>query len=238
MSDQKLFCSKCEGSHYARGLCVKCYKKALASGEIEKKFNTRPKRDVENNVCSECSATKILLVKGLCRVCYNKAKAKSRYENNVEAMKEKSKAFTRNNPEKAKEIKLNSYHKHKEKRQAQVADYRIANREVLREKSRIKYQENKEYFKYKRLEWTYGLTPEEYDKMVADQDGCCAICKKKPDLLVVDHDHETGKVRQLLCSYCNSILGFIESRGPEVVLAARKYIEEHKENDNEAPRSV
>ena len=89
------------------------------------------------------------------------------------------------------------------------------------------------------LQWeALGFTPEEYDKMVADQDGCCAICKKKPDLLVVDHDHETGKVRQLLCSYCNSILGFIESRGPEVVLAARKYIEEHKENDNEAPRSV
>ena len=43
------------------------------------------------------------------------------------------------------------------------------------------------------------------------QNGVCAICKKSGDgkwkKLCVDHDHKTGKVRQLLCRRCNMILG-------------------------------
>jgi hypothetical protein len=54
----------------------------------------------------------------------------------------------------------------------------------------------------------YGLTEEVYDNMVAAQNNCCAICGDKfiktPH---VDHDHETGKVRGLLCHHCNVSLG-------------------------------
>jgi hypothetical protein len=61
------------------------------------------------------------------------------------------------------------------------------------------------------LRHRYGLTVEEYNQMFADQNGGCAICgthqselKRK---LAVDHDHETGKIRGLLCSHCNAGIG-------------------------------
>lgn len=60
----------------------------------------------------------------------------------------------------------------------------------------------------------YGLTPADYDRMLAEQDGRCATCQRAMNWggkrLCVDHDHATGQVRQLLCSTCNTVIGFIE----------------------------
>lgn len=55
----------------------------------------------------------------------------------------------------------------------------------------------------------YSLTVFEYDLLLANQNGCCAICKKaiESKQLSVDHDHVTGKVRGLLCNNCNLGLG-------------------------------
>ena len=53
------------------------------------------------------------------------------------------------------------------------------------------------------------LTAEQYDAMNADQGGKCAMCRKADPTgmkLAVDHDHETGQVRALLCANCNSAL--------------------------------
>jgi hypothetical protein len=69
----------------------------------------------------------------------------------------------------------------------------------------------------------YGLSPKEYYALVARQGGACAICRKiKP--LCVDHCHLTGEVRGLLCSTCNSALGFWGD-SPIVVRRALKYLE-------------
>jgi hypothetical protein len=60
------------------------------------------------------------------------------------------------------------------------------------------------------LKWSYGITPEDYDKMFAEQNGRCAICgNESTKRLCVDHDHKTGKIRGLLCFDCNKALGFI-----------------------------
>jgi Recombination endonuclease VII len=57
----------------------------------------------------------------------------------------------------------------------------------------------------------YGITPERYIDMLFDQNGRCGMCHQffleSPD---VDHDHETGEVRELLCHKCNTGLGYID----------------------------
>lgn len=61
----------------------------------------------------------------------------------------------------------------------------------------------------------YGLTVEQYEQLVVDQHGACAICgnTEPRGRLVVDHDHSTGVVRGLLCHKCNQALGlFKDSR--------------------------
>lgn len=58
----------------------------------------------------------------------------------------------------------------------------------------------------------YGLTPEDYDALLFDQAGRCAICRRKPThsrRLAVDHDHMTGEARGLLCLWCNREIGYL-----------------------------
>jgi len=58
---------------------------------------------------------------------------------------------------------------------------------------------------------TYNISLEHYNKMWADQNGCCAICgihsSALPKSLMVDHCHATGAVRGLLCNECNLGVG-------------------------------
>lgn len=63
----------------------------------------------------------------------------------------------------------------------------------------------------------FGMSEDDYNQMFVAQNGVCAICQKPeqgtcgiyrtPRVLAVDHDHETGKVRGLLCHACNAALG-------------------------------
>lgn len=85
--------------------------------------------------------------------------------------------------------------------------YREDNKENLQ-----KYRdENKERFVDYWLKRNYNITIEEYNRLFSEQEGKCAICgKHQNDLkkkLSVDHNHETGNIRGLLCINCNLSLG-------------------------------
>lgn len=79
----------------------------------------------------------------------------------------------------------------------------------------------------------YGLTINDYDRMLAEQDGGCAICGVPPGqmepsnghrrLLSVDHNHHTGVIRGLLCHKCNVGLGAFGDK-LELVEAAADYL--------------
>ena len=57
----------------------------------------------------------------------------------------------------------------------------------------------------------YGITEDEYEQLLVAQGGGCAICGKRPEVrrLAVDHSHNSGTTRGLLCYWCNRLLGTI-----------------------------
>ena len=80
----------------------------------------------------------------------------------------------------------------------------------------------KQYFRYKK----YQMRSSDYELMLRDQNGCCAICGAKPEKgkrLDIDHDHETGEVRGLLCGLCNRALGLLKD-DPGVIRHAADYV--------------
>lgn len=84
----------------------------------------------------------------------------------------------------------------------------------------------KRYYRDYSLRRKYGISADDYDRMLADQDGSCAICKQPPPedkILFVDHDHSTGEVRGLLCQHCNSAIGFLKEQ-PEILASCIEYL--------------
>ena len=78
-----------------------------------------------------------------------------------------------------------------------------------------------------KLKCMFNLTLERYDQMFEEQNGKCAICNQidiSGKRLSVDHDHQTGKVRGLLCMNCNLLLGRVEST-PELFSKMMKYLD-------------
>lgn len=80
-----------------------------------------------------------------------------------------------------------------------------------KERSKRFYEEKPEYRQMIRnggLKHRFGITQFDYFEMLKEQEGVCAICKLKYEKhLHVDHDHETGEIRGLLCKQCNHGLG-------------------------------
>ena len=65
-----------------------------------------------------------------------------------------------------------------------------------------------------RLTAHYGITKEQYDAILIEQDGLCAAngCQPTRRGLFVDHNHDTGEIRGLLCQHCNTALGHARDR--------------------------
>lgn len=93
----------------------------------------------------------------------------------------------------------------------------------------FKTPEGKEAKRRSNLKTRYGITEDEYLTMLVLQDSKCGICSvdfNNPDEINIDHDHNTGKVRQCLCAGCNRGLGGFQD-DPIRLRAAADYIEQY-----------
>lgn len=84
-----------------------------------------------------------------------------------------------------------------------------------RDKKNAQYHADPSVTRRSTLKKLYDITLEDYNALALQQKGLCAICNKPPirnnqfkgEQLVVDHNHNTGKIRALLCARCNLAIG-------------------------------
>jgi hypothetical protein len=82
------------------------------------------------------------------------------------------------------------------------------------------------------LKNNYGITEDDYQRMLQEQHGHCFTCSRTAEnehhkRLFIDHNHATGALRRLLCSRCNSILGYCYEN-PDTLRALANYLEKLK----------
>jgi hypothetical protein len=120
------------------------------------------------------------------------------------------------------------FYKRKDRPTLLVSQCKSCRREDSKNRRKPKQQR-----KYK-LKILYGLTEEDYERMLKEQDGVCGICKKEEAAksntgytknLAVDHCHHTGKIRGLLCHNCNIAIGKLKD-DVSLLESALKYLKE------------
>lgn len=144
-------------------------------------------------------------------------------------------------PDTVREINRRSYEKNKVARRAAKREEYAQKKELLRERKRAYRDENKEHACRVAKEWweknkarrrgynlinRYGITLPQYDEMLAAQAGVCKICAfphSEAKKLHVDHCHDTGKIRGLLCTTCNTAIGKLR-HSPEILRSAIRYL--------------
>ena len=125
-----------------------------------------------------------------------------------------------------KEYQRQYYKDNAEKIKAASSKWSKANREKRRVvANRWAAANAKEQMAVYRLR-KYGVTQEEFDHQLEKQRGLCAICQKHMKRPCQDHDHISGKNRNLLCHACNLLLG--NSReNKEILASAIQYLQKH-----------
>lgn len=124
---------------------------------------------------------------------------------------------------------ISQFHKHKLARYGVDPMCKVCRLERRREYGR-KYPER---IRDTGLRIRYGITAADYNAMYERQGGRCAICGATEGKLVVDHNHKTGKVRELLCHLCNAMIGCArEDLAIIAAAAAYLYREQHPERED------
>ena len=101
-------------------------------------------------------------------------------------------------------------------------------------KAQTKYRQARpEYYADWHRQRKYGMYPGQYQAMYEEQKGLCYICQRPPrgsKPLCVDHNHNTGEVRKLLCHHYNVALGCV-NESEELLLQLISYLREHNVDD-------
>lgn len=129
---------------------------------------------------------------------------------------------------------LRSYCKACHRERSRVYDQ--ANSDRVRERKRLYNLAHPRYSSALRGKSRLGITAEDLELLLFRQGGVCAVCRKpetridprtgKFFALSIDHNHQTGQVRELLCHYCNTLLGYVEN-DLERVKKLVKYLKKH-----------
>ena len=154
-----------------------------------------------------------------CKKCTN-MRVKEYRENNREKYSNRHKKYYENNKE-----KLKQYQK----------DHRKYNQSDSEKKQKY-YRKNKHNI----LKRKYNITLKDYENMLFEQNNICFICNEKivsqftnenNNVACIDHNHETGKVRALLCRSCNSGIGYFKEK-ISILKSAINYIKKFDNYDN------
>ena len=211
------FPNRYEGTEKLRNECRECdnaYKRMRYLERLGKLKRTvrAEKREADPKRCIKCGETKALTE----FFVHNRAKGQHR-----SMCKDCFRAF-------AKE-----YSKSPEGQKV-IGDYRETHKDRLKELQELyrndpeKRKASKKYHREYWLMKNFGLTPDDYDRMLKEQNGGCAICGSddpgnKRDHFAVDHNPKTGKVRALLCYQCNVGLGHFKDN-PDLLRKAADYL--------------
>lgn len=150
-----------------------------------------------------------------CKDCSRGLRKRFYYDNRSWAIQQ-SREWRKQNPE-----KLN----------AQGRDWRARNRERARA-TRAAWAENNrdkrlEHSKAAAWKYRYGLNRTEYKQFFVDHGSKCAICSTEKNL-VIDHCHESGRLRGVLCRKCNLAIGHFDD-DPKRIESAIKFLEKHND---------
>lgn len=109
--------------------------------------------------------------------------------------------------------------------------WRLNNPDKIKEIKRKEYLKNKDRYRNDHFKKKYGITIYDVDQLAVLQDYKCAICFESEDnltrRLAVDHCHKTGKIRGLLCTYCNTAIGKLKE-DIDIMERAIAYVEKYK----------
>lgn len=98
-----------------------------------------------------------------------------------------------------------------------------------KKKWKAKNQDRVKDIKRKHQLKKFGMTPDDYNKMLHEQEGKCKICgkgiKENQQSLAVDHCHKTNKIRGLLCGPCNRGIGLLQDN-PKIIENALRYVQD------------
>jgi len=134
------------------------------------------------------------------------------------------------NKEKAQVTRKKYYKTHRNQMLEKNKQYREKNRDKIALREKKYYEQNKEkitlYYREYKCKKKYGITLEEKNQMLLEQDGKCLGCNKNlinPKDCHLDHDHNTKKIRGILCGNCNKVLG-LASDNPKTLTTLARYV--------------
>ncbi len=205
-------CIKCCCCREIKPLTEFCHRKAATDGYTGQcKSCDKAKREVDSDKIKAR------------RIKYNKTHSEQNRKYSEEYRKKNpnhAEEYRLKNKEKIKDSSIKYRAENYEKIEVRQKKYRDVNKQKIRIASGKYYKQNRAKIRDQSLFREYGLEKGRYEEMLIEQNNVCAICglaetatvsKKSAQLkmLAIDHDHETGKVRGLLCRRCNKAIGLL-----------------------------